>query len=369
MNPFFDSIEKPTLLLNEQAVRGNIARMATKARQSGVNFRPHFKTHQSAEIGEWFRQEGVEAITVSSIDMAGYFARAGWQDITIAFPANPRQAGDLRQLAAQIHLGLLVESTETAARLSHIVANPVDIWLKIDVGAHRTGLAWDRPGEVLAVSKAVQAAPNLRLKGLLTHASQTYAGRGAEDVTRRYLDSVERIHGLRLELAKHGIGDLRVSTGDTPGSSLAPDLGPVDEIRPGNFVFYDAMQLAIGSCRLEDVGVALACPVVARHPERNEILVHGGAVHLSSDFFMQEDHRAYGLVCLPDENGWGAPLPGAYVARLSQEHGVLHVSAEDMARMQVGDLVCVLPAHSCLTVTLMKRFLTLEGRLIDTLNQ
>ncbi len=368
MESIFPSIEKPTLLLNEAAARRNIARMAAKARQAGVHFRPHFKTHQSAEIGDWFRPEGISAITVSSIDMALYFAQAGWQDITIAFPANPRQAGDLRRLARQVRLGLLIESAQMADRLAQIVETPVNIWIKIDVGARRTGLPWERPADVLAVIEAVRAMPNLRLQGLLTHASQTYAGRGAQDVAQRYRESVERLHGLRRWLEERGAGPLLVSTGDTPGCTLAPDLGPVDEIRPGNFIFYDATQLAIGSCRFEDVAVALACPVVARHPERGEVVIHGGAVHLSTDFYTQDDHRVYGLVCRPTAQGWSAPLEGAYVARLSQEHGIVRLRAADLESIQVGDLICVLPAHSCLTVTLMKRYLTLTGRWIDTLN-
>jgi len=61
----WDSITRPTLVVDEGRVRRNIARMATKARASGVRFRPHFKTHQSAAIGAWFREEGVTAITAS----------------------------------------------------------------------------------------------------------------------------------------------------------------------------------------------------------------------------------------------------------------------------------------------------------------
>jgi len=368
MNPLYNHIEKPTLLLDEAVARRNIQRMASKAKFSGACFRPHFKTHQSAQIGEWFRQEGVSTITVSSIDMALYFAQSGWQDITIAFPANPRQSRDLVRLSQQVNLGLLVESTETLSRLAQLPGLSADIWIKVDVGAHRTGLPWDQPDLFLPIISAVEAAPGLRLKGLLTHASQTYGGRGAEDVQGRYAESVERIHGLRQQLEARSGVRLEVSVGDTPGCSLTRSLGPVDEIRPGNFIFYDAMQLQIGSCQVEDVAVALACPVVARHPERGELVIHGGAVHLSSDFTMVDDHRSYGLVALPGEIRWEAPLKDSYVARLSQEHGILHVNPADLERIRVGDLVCILPAHSCLTVTLMKRYLTLNGQVIETLN-
>jgi D-serine deaminase-like pyridoxal phosphate-dependent protein len=371
-NPF-DAIDKPTLLLDEAAARRNIRRIADKVRAAGsagqpIRFRPHFKTHQSAEIGAWFRTEGVSAITVSSLDMARYFAGQGWDDITIAFPANLRQAGALAELAQRAHLELLVESVESVQRLAQAIRTPVDLWIKIDAGAHRTGLAWDQSGPAAQVAEAVRAVPNFRLRGLLTHAGQTYGARGAEEVCRRYQESVARIHGLRCALQDLGLGPLQVSVGDTPAASLCPDLGPVDELRPGNFVFYDAQQIQIGSCGWQDVAVALACPVVAKHPERGEIVVYGGAIHLSKDFLMEGDKRAYGYVSLPEGSRWGAPLPGAYVSAVSQEHGVLRLAAQDLARVQVGDLVCILPAHSCLTVTLMKRYLTLDGRWIDTLN-
>ncbi len=97
-------INRPTLLVDEALCRRNIARMAEKARIAGVRFRPHFKTHQSAAIGEWFREAGVTAITVSSVSMARYFSGAGWSDITIAFPVNLREMEEINRLAGEIHL-------------------------------------------------------------------------------------------------------------------------------------------------------------------------------------------------------------------------------------------------------------------------
>ena len=368
MTSLFDSIVKPTLLLNEGTARQNIRRMAEKARAAHIHFRPHFKTHQSAEIGEWFCQEGVSAITVSSVDMALYFAEHGWKDITIAFPVNPRQAHTLAELAGKVQLGLLVENIEALNRVAKEMPAAVDIWLKVDAGLHRTGLPWDQPEAAFEVAQAVQSTAGMRLKGLLTHAGFTYTAHGAEEVCQMYAESVQRMTHLQHALAAHGAGRLQISVGDTPGCSLCADLGAVDEIRPGNFVFYDAEQIDIGSCGWQDIAVALACPVVALHPERREAVIYGGAVHLSKDFWVADQHPAYGLICLPEGNGWSAPLPEAYVSSLSQEHGVLRMKADDLSHLNVGDLVCILPAHSCLTVTLMKRYLTLDGRTIDTMN-
>ena len=110
----FDGISKPTMLLNAETTRRNIARMAQKARGAGIRFRPHFKTHQSAAIGEWFRAQGVTAITASSLEMAEYFANAGWDDITVAFPVNVREMDTINRLAQRIELNLLVEAPESS---------------------------------------------------------------------------------------------------------------------------------------------------------------------------------------------------------------------------------------------------------------
>lgn len=362
----FDQLKKPTLLLNEERARNNIQRMASKARQLGVRFRPHFKTHQSAAIGEWFREEGVTAITVSSVDMAAYFAAHGWEDITIAFPVNWREISAINTLAGQVHLGLLVESPETAAFLRDRLAAPADVWIKIDVGNKRTGLAWDAPQPIQELLEQIRQTKQLRPRGLLTHAGHTYHPGSPDQICSIYHESVSRINAVR-DLLNTADLRLEVSVGDTPGCSKCADLGAVEEIRPGNFVFYDAQQLIIEACSEEDIAVALACPVVARHPDRGEIVIYGGAIHLSKDLFEQDGHTAYGLVSLPEGNGWSSPLPGAFVSRLSQEHGVVTLRQPDLDRVQTGDFVCVIPAHSCLTLQAMREYLTLDGKVIPTM--
>ena len=136
-------IEQPTLLLDKRKTVKNIDTMVSKAERNHTRLRPHFKTHQSAEVGEWFRKRGVDAITVSSVEMAEYFAESGWQDITIAFPVNPLQIRRINQLAARIStLNLLVGSAEMVAFLAQNLTSQATVWLKIDAGYHRTGLEW-----------------------------------------------------------------------------------------------------------------------------------------------------------------------------------------------------------------------------------
>ena len=102
VNPL--NISKPTLILDKQKAIKNIQTMASKTKESGVRFRPHFKIHQSAEIGNWFKDFGVNSIAVSSVDMAQYFAQHGWQesqDGSVRQGRSPRLEKQIRPPAQQ----------------------------------------------------------------------------------------------------------------------------------------------------------------------------------------------------------------------------------------------------------------------------
>ena len=125
----FSSIHKPTLLIDENKARKNLALLNEKIRSQGIQFRPHFKTHQSAEIGEWFREIGITEITVSSIDMAIYFAEHGWDDIFIAFPVNILQMEEIVELSKKVKLSLLFENAGTVAFVDKNLSNQISGWI------------------------------------------------------------------------------------------------------------------------------------------------------------------------------------------------------------------------------------------------
>jgi D-serine deaminase-like pyridoxal phosphate-dependent protein len=358
------------MLLDEARVRRNIGRMAQKARAADVRFRPHFKTHQSAQIGAWFRAEGVRHITASSLDMASYFADNGWDDITVAFPANLRELDKVNRLAARIRLHLLVESTATVQQLARGLTAPVAIWIEADTGSNRSGVRWDDAATLHAVASEVVASDRMALQGLLTHAGHTYAARSVEAIAKVYDETVTRMALMRTRLMESGFLGLELSIGDTPACSVLDDFPGVDELRPGNFVFYDLMQLEIGACTADEVAMVVACPVVANHPERGELVLYGGAVHLSKDVLLRTDGMpSYGAVVLLTHDGWSGPVEGAWLRSLSQEHGVVQATSEAYANVlrgvEVGALLGVMPVHSCLTADLLKHYLTTEGRRID----
>ncbi len=362
-------LKRPTLLLDRQKCLANIRFMADKALHYGVAFRPHFKTHQSAEIGDWFRSFGVERITVSSVTMAQYFAASGWKDITIAFSVNLNEIDEINALAETIVLNVLIENDEGVKALAEQMKQKVGVFIKIDAGYHRTGVDVDNHEKVLSLIQMLGMSKNLDFKGLIVHNGNTYHQTDPKSILEIHNQSIWRLRELKAFLIGHGLHPL-ISIGDTPAMSLTENLGHIDEIRPGNFVFYDLMQQKLGACSYHDIAVAMACPVVAVHPERLEVVIYGGAIHLSKDFLHNENGRMiFGKVVLLHETGWSDPIEQTVIKSLSQEHGIIETTAEKINLFYPGQFIGILPVHSCLTTNLADHLLTLDGEKVETMRR
>ncbi len=357
-------IKTPTLLLDVRKCRANIRSMAAKARRNGCIFRPHFKTHQSQMIGGWFRDYGVDKITVSSLRMAQYFAADGWRDITVAFPVNIREMAAINELARRIRLNLLVAGPEAAGSLDRALTQTCGFFVKIDTGYHRTGIRAEDTSGVTRLLKRIRN-PRLVFRGFLAHAGHTYAAGSTAKILRIHGQTIRQLVRLKKRFALF-YPNLIISLGDTPACSIAEDFRGVDEIRPGNFVFYDVMQVMLGACRTDQIAVCLACPIVAKDRRRSELLIYGGAVHLSKESLtVAGGHRIYGLAVTFQKRSWSLPLPNTRVVHLSQEHGIIRTDVRGFRRFAVGDLIGVLPIHSCLTADLMRGYRTWHGDRID----
>lgn len=356
----------PTLLLDKARVQRNIERMVARAAAAGVALRPHFKTHQSQAVAEWCKAAGIRKATVSSLRMAAYFAAAGWDDITVAFPVNVREVAAVNALASRIRLQLLVEHPDAVAAFAERLEHPVRMMIKVDTGYHRAGILYKNLSEIRRLAAAIDAAPLMQMAGVLHHAGHSYQARGRTQLLEVHRESLANMAEV-VEALRGAYPSLEVSVGDTPTCSVAEQFGVATELRPGNFVFYDLMMVQIGACTHDDIGVAMACPIVSKYPDRGEVMIYGGGVHFSKDALTaKHGHTLYGQVVADDGAlGWGDIVPGVELRRLSQEHGILSAPREWIDRVAVGDVVKVLPVHSCMTADVMKQYITTEGERID----
>ena len=342
--------------------------MAEKAKESNVIFRPHFKTHQSARIGEWFREIGTTKITVSSIRMAEYFNNNGWEDITIAFPAIIGDSKKLNELSEKIKLNIIVDNEETVKALGKSITFNTGIYIEIDPGYNRSGLEFSQLNTIERIIRIIDQSGTLTFMGFLTHAGQTYHSRTIEDIIEIYSYVVTELTKLKHHFRRKDFEPI-ISYGDTPSCSLLNDFNLLDEIRPGNFVFFDIMQYTLGVCTFEDIAVAIVAPVVSKNNQRSELVIHCGAIHLSKDFIIDKNgNTIYGTVSELSANGWVEPDFQNHVCSLSQEHGIIKASKQLFKKVKIGDLLAILPVHSCLAAQHMGSYYSKKSGTIFTLN-
>lgn len=346
-------LSTPFLLLNRDKVVKNIQEFKAKADLNNLVFRPHFKTHRSVEIGKLFLKQGIDKITVSSVSMAEYFAVHGWKDILIAFPVNFPEMTKINELAAKIKLSLLIDNSLSAQYLNEKLSSSVDLYVKINTGYNRSGIQYEDYEELIKTVELLDSNAKIQSISLLTHNGETYTCDGKNCINSLHKKSVDRIRSVKQKLQEKFNRNFLVSIGDTPGCRVSSYFEGVDEIRPGNFVFYDWMQYRFGICDIKELAVKLVAPVVSVQKNPSRVVLYAGAVHLSKDYVEYDDKKEYGAV----------RLSGNYypVNRLSQEHAIVDVPKEILCTVSPGDRVEIYPAHSCLTADLYNKYYTVDG--------
>ncbi|MEV5557806.1 alanine racemase [Nonomuraea wenchangensis] len=81
----FSELDTPSLVIDLDAVRANVAGMAGAAARHGVRLRPHIKTHKMPELARMQLDAGACGITRAKLGEAEAMADAGIDDILPAF--------------------------------------------------------------------------------------------------------------------------------------------------------------------------------------------------------------------------------------------------------------------------------------------
>ncbi len=348
------SVSTPAFLVNAEAVRHNCDEMRAKASSSNVKFRPHVKTHKSMEIARMQFGGGTGPITVSTLAEAEFFAGGGFTDMTYAVPIAPAKLGRAARLSTRTKtVNILLDSRDALQAVEAFQrANSIkfDVFLKIDCGYHRAGIDPDSP-ETLAFALECAKSPSIRFRGLLTHAGHSYNAKNVDEIRAVAKEETAGLTRLQRKLRELGVDDVMRSIGSTPTASVVYQFADCEEVRPGNYVFYDAFQAEIGSCAPRDVAVSVLATVVGCYPERDQLIIDAGALALSKDLGPNhvDPGFGYGLVC--DVGLKALPLK---LTTVSQEHGKIATGSGDAARYPVGTRLRIVPNHSCLTAAMFE---------------
>jgi D-serine deaminase-like pyridoxal phosphate-dependent protein len=360
-----EDLVTPALLVDKVRLETNIKTMAEKAESNNVSLRPHIKTHKCIEIGKMQVNNGAAGITVATLGEALAFSNDGFDDITIAFPVAPDKIPTIVELSSQITLNILVDHPAVVEHLDNSSKKDqsiLNVLIKVDCGYHRCGVDPTSPSAMNLAKKIVEAS-HLDFAGILTHGGHSYFAKSVDEIqaVANQEQSTMASFAAALENESKELTPRIVSIGSTPTMMKCDSIqDEITEIRPGNYVFFDYTQVALGVCDLENCAQSVLASVMGVYDDH--IVVDAGALALSQDL---------GSTHINPDNGYGRILAnyntsiehtGYKIKSLSQEHGKISVNPSSTLRGAThGDKIRIIPNHSCLTQYLYDKFYLVDN--------
>lgn len=352
----FDGLDTPACIIKLSTAMRNIEKMAKKALREKIALRPHLKTHKCMELAliqsrAYSNENGSFPCVVSTFAEAEFFLR-NWPmdepsrlDLLYGVPTVKQKFKHIQDLydISRSHghkFSLLIDNLETASDFRTHFHKHADlgVFIKVDTGYHREGL---EPANAL---HAIQYIEKNNFKGLYSHVGHSY------QMTDRKEIQLLNEHDCRVltKIAQNLSEVPLVSVGSTPTCSICESFpGLVNEIHPGNYVFYDLQMLKVGACSVQDIALTVLSRVIGIYPERNQILIDAGSLALSKD---SHPDGGFGIL-----KRW----PFLKVMRASQEVSIVEPVENftlPLSDLKLGDLVEILPNHSCLTAACFPQY-------------
>src|SRR5215217_1554941 len=349
------ALDTPLIAVDLDLLERNVAEMASLAANYGVSLRPHAKTHKSPHIARMQLEAGAVGLTCAKLGEAEVLVdQADVTDILIAYPI----VGDIKiqrllHLLERAHVTVAVDTHQAAAALSEAVAvndRILDVYLEVNTGQDRAGARAGQEAVELAVT--ISRMPGLRLAGIMTH--EGHAGFSdpdqiatvAENAGQALVDTAERIRRQCIEVAQFSVGS-------TPASWFTPRVPGITEMRPGTYVFHDNNAFRHGRIGPDRCAARVVSTVVSR-PAPDRAIIDAGSKALALD--PSPSHPGHGFI---------VGHPGATIARLSEEHGVVTLLPAESG-FDVGDRVEIIPNHICPAVNLTDELVVIRnGDVVD----
>ncbi len=372
-------LSTPCLLVERSHLERNLRRMQERADAQGVALRPHTKTHKSIALARRQAALGARGLTVAKGGEAEVFVAAGFEDVRLAYAVvGHDKHARLLQLMDRARISFCVDTAEGARAASNFYESHgrrAEVLVEVDVGHGRCGVPAGDPASV-AFAAFVAGLPGLRLAGLLTHEGQAYHGPkdgedAAQALRRVAAETRDALLHLAAALSEAGTaapGDFEISLGSTPSMTHFENgthAGfTVTEIRPGNYVFYDAMQVNLGSCALADCALTALATVISRRPADGitRLYLDAGKKVLTSDTGYRTD--GYGILLA--DAATLRPFPGARITGLSEEHAWVEIAGDEAP--EVGARLRIVPNHACTAVNTQETLYLVDGNdVVETL--
>ncbi len=348
-------VDTPALLVDLDAFESNVAAMAAMVDHFGVRLRAHSKTHKCPEIANRQIAAGAVGVCCQKVGEAEAMVAGGVGDVLVTNEIwGATKLARLAALADRATIGVCVDDAANAADVARAARDAgvtLDVYVEVDVGAGRCGIA---PGDdAVALAETVAALDGVRLKGL-----QAYQG-SAQHI--RNVNERGAAIGSSCDLVKRTLDGLaaadlapEIVTGAGTGSfRFEASSGLYHELQCGSYIFMDAdyaqNQGSDGQPFDEFKHSLHVLVTVMSATKPGRAVVDAGHKALGNDQGMP----------------WVADIPGARYEKPSDDHGTI-VTVDAARDALVGEKLRLIPGHCDPTVNLYDWYVVHQaGRVVD----
>ena len=348
-----DEVDTPALVIELDAFERNLKRLADAVAGRGVRVRAHAKTHKCPEIARRQIAAGAVGVCCQKVSEAEVMVDGGVADVLVSNEVvGARKLERLAVLARRARIGVCVDDAANVRALSDAAQRAgatLEVYVEVDVGARRCGVA---PGEpALALAREIAARPGLRFAGLQAYHGAAQHLRTMAERRAAIARAASAANQTRRLIESEGIACPSVTGAGSGSFMFEIESGAYDEIQPGSYVFMDAdyakNEWAAPLPRFEHALFVLA--TVMSRPAPDRAVLDAGLKALSVDS--------------------GLPLvwerPGLRYARASDEHGVLEIAAG--APPALGDKLLLVPGHCDPTANLYDWYVCVRDGRVEAL--
>jgi len=343
---FDESVPTPFVFIDRTVLQRNIAHMQALAQTAGVSLRPHTKTHKIAAIAKMQLQAGACGLTVAKLGEAQAFIDAGVQaSYMVAQPfVGAEKVRWALKMAETCEVLICLDSFELAEAVGEIATREgrtAEVVLIVDTEYKRFGVDWRQAPKV---AEQIARLKGVRFRGIRSHDGRTYRMPTVEERMQAAREEAERMAETAERIRRQGIDCELVSIGSTPGAYFVLQNGWTDgvtELRPGNYVFHDRMQISLGVARPEDCALLVVASVVST-PREGEALIDAGLKTMTGT--LDRFSEGYGLVVAIGRNGELQHPEQISVERLWEECGLVRCESK---ALRIGDRLVIVPNHAC----------------------
>ena len=350
---WLEDVDTPALVLDLDAFERNLQRMVDSLKGSQVRLRPHAKCHKTPEIALRQMALGAVGICCQKVSEAAVFVEAGIADVLITNQViGTTKLRHLMTLAQKARMGVLVDhraQVHALAQAAQAQGVTLDVYVEVDVGAHRCGVA---PGaETAQLASLVAASPPLRFAGLQCYHGPAQHLRSPEARALAIENAVSQVRLSRGAIEACGIQVERITGAGTGTFWHERDSGVYDELQAGSYVFMDQDygNNQHGSSDIVFEHALFVRTTVLSRPTADRAVVDAGLKASSVDS---------GLPTV-----W--QRPELHYAKAADEHGV--IVTQDVAALSLGDPLMLVPGHCDPTVNLYDELVCFRGDRVEAL--